>query len=86
MKDNKCLDILSGSVNDKVWLKSCHGLAGNQFFAFAKNHQIITGGNYCVAGNEKKKSIFLARCREGNLMQAWDYDKEVIFGFKIFLV
>lgn len=71
-----CLDIDSTALNGKLFLWSCHGSGGNQFFAFEKSGLIVTVEEICVGVNSQK-GVILVRCSDIDKTQLWSYDEEV---------
>lgn len=75
---NKCTDIRLGHEKDKLWLDTCHGLGGLQFFGFTKDRQFVTMKNICVGADPPLQSVFLRKCSATDTMQKWKYEKDVI--------
>lgn len=44
---DSCLDIFGRKSNENIGFAKCHGLGGNQVFAFTKRNQIMSDDN-CV--------------------------------------
>lgn len=77
--EQKCLDLNTTSLNEKLALYDCHHSGGNQFFAFAKNGQIVTSEEYCVGIEDK--AVILVICAENDKSQRWTYDEKVFLDF-----
>lgn len=77
ISDNSCLDIYTTRLKDPLATFACHGMGGNQFFAFAKSGQIITAEELCVGVSDDESSVTLVSCSEHDSSQLWEYDDEV---------
>lgn len=75
VKDESCLDIYTTELYGQLATFGCHGLGGNQFFAFAKNGQIITVEELCIGVS--KSLVVLVQCDESDVSQFWKYDDTV---------
>ncbi|XP_026687184.1 polypeptide N-acetylgalactosaminyltransferase 5-like, partial [Diaphorina citri] len=64
----------SGSIL-KVGMSYCHGLGGNQVFAYTKRHQIMSDDN-CLDVPHPGGPVNLIRCHGMGGNQAWEYDLE----------
>uniref|UniRef100_A0A2S2NUP5 Polypeptide N-acetylgalactosaminyltransferase n=1 Tax=Schizaphis graminum TaxID=13262 RepID=A0A2S2NUP5_SCHGA len=71
----QCLDTMSRKSGEKVGMSYCHGLGGNQVFAYTKRSQIMSDDN-CLDASNIVGPVSLIRCHglEGN--QAWVYDSK----------
>lgn len=63
-------------ANEKVGSSYCHGLGGNQVFAYSKRHQIMSDDN-CLDAANPKGPVNLVRCHGMQGNQEWIYDDEV---------
>lgn len=75
--DKRCIDIINGLV-----MFNCHGLGGNQFFAFSKEGQIISVEEKCLGVSHGRSTVTLFRCTEPDSTQFWKYDDKVSMIFK----
>ncbi|XP_050535086.1 polypeptide N-acetylgalactosaminyltransferase 5 isoform X1 [Daktulosphaira vitifoliae] len=73
----QCLDTMSRKSGEKVGMSYCHGLGGNQVFAYTKRSQIMSDDN-CLDSANTSGPVNLIRCHglEGN--QAWVYDEQAL--------
>lgn len=67
---------MSRKANEKVGSSYCHGLGGNQVFAYTKRHQIMSDDN-CLDSASPRGPVNLVRCHGMLGNQEWKYDKEV---------
>ncbi|XP_065220066.1 polypeptide N-acetylgalactosaminyltransferase 5 isoform X2 [Planococcus citri] len=72
-----CLDTLSRKSGEKVGMTYCHGLGGNQVFAYTKRAQIMSDDN-CLDVASPVGSVNLIRCHGMGGNQAWVYDEELM--------
>lgn len=63
-------------ANEKIGSSYCHGLGGNQVFAYTKRHQIMSDDN-CLDAAHPRGPVNLVRCHGMGGNQEWIYDKEV---------
>lgn len=75
--DESCLDIYTAKTNGEFSTFGCHGMGGNQFFAFAKSGQIVTAEDLCVGISIKHKTTTLVECDDHDRAQLWKYDDRV---------
>ena len=70
---SRCLDTMSRKSGQKVGVSYCHGLGGNQVFAYTKSKQIMADDN-CLDAAGADATVKLVRCHglEGN--QAWIFN------------
>ncbi|VVC28398.1 Nucleotide-diphospho-sugar transferases,Glycosyltransferase 2-like,Ricin B, lectin [Cinara cedri] len=75
IETQQCLDTMSRKSGEKVGMSYCHGLGGNQVFAYTKRSQIMSDDN-CLDASNIIGPVNLIRCHglEGN--QAWVYDSK----------
>ncbi|XP_050425179.1 polypeptide N-acetylgalactosaminyltransferase 5 isoform X1 [Adelges cooleyi] len=73
----QCLDTMARKSGEKVGMSFCHGLGGNQVFAYTKRAQIMSDDN-CLDSANMLGPVNLVRCHglEGN--QAWVYDTKTL--------
>jgi len=71
---NKCLDTMSRKAGQKVGVSYCHGLGGNQVFAYTKTKQIMADDN-CLDAAGADAPVKLVRCHGLGGNQAWVFDK-----------
>ncbi|KPM06531.1 Ricin-type beta-trefoil lectin domain containing protein 1 [Sarcoptes scabiei] len=57
----KCLDTFGRKSGENIALGQCHGLGGNQVFAYTKRQQIMSDDN-CLDATSMKSPIKLVRC------------------------
>ncbi|XP_046987691.1 polypeptide N-acetylgalactosaminyltransferase 5 isoform X2 [Schistocerca americana] len=67
-----CLDTLGRKGGEKVGMSYCHGLGGNQVFAYTKRQQIMSDDN-CLDASSRKGPVMLVRCHGMGGNQAWVY-------------
>lgn len=67
-------------ANEKVGSSYCHGLGGNQVFAYTKRQQIMSDDN-CLDSASPRGPVNLVRCHGMLGNQEWKYDTEVREGF-----
>ena len=69
----RCLDTMGRKAGTRVGLSACHGLGGNQVFAFTQSRQIMND-DHCLdaAGSGSEVRIMKCHGRRGN--QAWSHD------------
>lgn len=65
------------AANEKLGSGYCHGLGGNQVFAYTKRHQIMSDDN-CLDASHAEGPINLIRCHGMGGNQEWTYDEDVI--------
>lgn len=51
VESQNCLDTMGRKSNEKVGSSYCHGLGGNQVFAYTKRQQIMSDDNCLDASN-----------------------------------
>lgn len=71
-----CLDTMGRKANEPIGSSYCHGLGGNQVFAYTKRHQIMSDDN-CLDAAQPKGPVKLVRCHGMAGNQEWRYDNEV---------
>jgi len=70
-----CLDTMSRKGGENVGISYCHGLGGNQVFAYTKRQQIMSDDN-CLDATGNDGLVKLIRCHGMAGNQAWNYDSE----------
>lgn len=63
-------------ANEPIGSSYCHGLGGNQVFAYTKRHQIMSDDN-CLDAAHPRGPVKLVRCHGMQGNQEWKYDEEV---------
>lgn len=63
-------------ANEKIGSSYCHGLGGNQVFAYTKRNQIMSDDN-CLDAAHPRGPVNLVRCHGMGGNQEWKYDEEV---------
>lgn len=61
---------------EKVGSSYCHGLGGNQVFAYTKRQQIMSDDN-CLDASNANGPVNLVRCHGMGGNQEWNYDENV---------
>lgn len=74
---HNCLDTMGRKSGEALGLSYCHGLGGNQVFAYTKRQQIMSDDN-CLDSASAKGPVKLVRCHGMGGNQAWNYNEEVI--------
>jgi polypeptide N-acetylgalactosaminyltransferase len=67
---------------EKVGSSYCHGLGGNQVFAYTKRQQIMSDDN-CLDASSANGPVNLVRCHGMGGNQEWSYDEEVSIKLEI---
>lgn len=70
-----CLDTFGRKSGENIAMSRCHGLGGNQVFAYTKRKQIMSDDN-CMDASGPSAPIKLVRCHGMGGNQAWLYDEE----------
>ena len=70
---HNCLDTMGRKSGDQVGLSFCHGLGGNQVFAYTKRQQVMSDDN-CLDSASKDGPVKLVRCHGMGGNQAWNYN------------
>lgn len=76
METQNCLDTMGRKANEKIGSSYCHGLGGNQVFAYTKRHQVMSDDN-CLDAAHPRGPVNLVRCHGMGGNQEWVYDEEV---------
>lgn len=61
---------------ERVGSSYCHGLGGNQVFAYTKRHQVMSDDN-CLDAANSRGPVNLVRCHGMMGNQEWKYDTAV---------
>lgn len=77
VKTQNCLDTMSRKSGEKVGVSYCHGLGGNQVFAYTKRSQVMSDDN-CLDVASPGGPVNLIRCHGMGGNQAWVYDNELM--------
>ncbi|CAG9112060.1 unnamed protein product [Plutella xylostella] len=72
---SNCLDTNGGKSGQPVGMGYCHGMGGNQVFAYTKRHQIMSDDN-CLDAAHPRGPIKLIRCHGMRGNQDWTYDAQ----------
>lgn len=70
-----CLDTLGRKSGEQVGMSYCHGLGGNQVFAYTKRQQIMSDDN-CLDAASPDGPIKLVRCHGMGGNQNWVYSEK----------
>lgn len=70
-----CLDTLGRKNNENLGMSYCHGLGGNQVFAYTKRQQVMSDDN-CLDAASPDGPVKLVRCHGMGGNQAWIYNDE----------
>lgn len=76
METQNCLDTMGRKANEAIGSSYCHGLGGNQVFAYTKRHQVMSDDN-CLDAAHPRGPVKLVRCHGMQGNQEWKYDEEV---------
>jgi len=71
---HNCLDTMGRKSGEEVGLSYCHGLGGNQVFAYTKRQQVMSDDN-CLDAAGPDGPVKLVRCHGMGGNQAWVYNK-----------
>ncbi|XP_026321699.1 polypeptide N-acetylgalactosaminyltransferase 5 isoform X2 [Hyposmocoma kahamanoa] len=70
---SNCLDTLGGKAGQPLGMGYCHGMGGNQVFAYTKRKQIMSDDN-CLDAANPRGPVKLIRCHGMRGNQEWTYD------------
>nr|CAD7595837.1 unnamed protein product [Timema genevievae] len=70
-----CLDTLGRKGGENLGMSYCHGLGGNQVFAYTKRQQIMSDDN-CLDASSQDGPVKLVRCHGMGGNQAWVYSNQ----------
>lgn len=71
---HNCLDTMGRKSGEEVGMSYCHGLGGNQVFAYTKRQQVMSDDN-CLDAAGAEGPVKLVRCHGMGGNQAWVYSK-----------
>lgn len=75
VETSQCLDTYGKKSGDSVYIGNCHGLGGNQVFAYTKRQQIMADDS-CMDASSPSGPVKLIRCHNMGGNQMWVYDKD----------
>ena len=75
INSNMCLDTYGRKSGENAALSICHGLGGNQVFAYTKRKQIMADDN-CLDAQGQRGSVKLIRCHGMGGNQEWLYNHQ----------
>jgi len=67
-----CLDTMGRKSGEMLGMGYCHGLGGNQVFAYTKRQQVMSDDN-CMDATSSSTNVKLVRCHGLGGNQAWHY-------------
>ncbi|KAL2723126.1 polypeptide N-acetylgalactosaminyltransferase 5 isoform X2 [Vespula maculifrons] len=70
-----CLDTMGRRTGEVVGISYCHGLGGNQVFAYTKRQQIMSD-DMCLDAASPQGPVKIVRCHGMGGNQAWAYNEE----------
>jgi len=75
-EDNQfCLDTMARKSGEAVGMGYCHGLGGNQVFAYTKRQQVMSDDNCLDSTGSSSGAVKLVRCHGPGGNQAWHYSQ-----------
>lgn len=78
-----CLDTMGRKYGEKIGVSYCHGLGGNQVFAYTKRQQIMSD-DLCLDASNANGPVNMVRCHNMGGNQEWIYDSDVSFSLYLF--
>lgn len=75
INSNMCLDTYGRKSGENAALSICHGLGGNQVFAYTKMKQIMADDN-CLDAQNQRGPVKLIRCHGMGGNQEWLYNHQ----------
>lgn len=75
INSNICLDTYGRKSGENAALSHCHGLGGNQVFAYTKRKQIMADDN-CLDAQSQRGPVKLIRCHGMGGNQEWLYNHQ----------
>jgi len=75
VNSNLCLDTYGRKSGEPAALSACHGLGGNQVFAYTKRKQIMADDN-CLDAQGQRGPVKLIRCHGMGGNQEWMYNHQ----------
>ncbi|XP_043222091.1 polypeptide N-acetylgalactosaminyltransferase 5-like isoform X2 [Amphibalanus amphitrite] len=73
----QCLDTMGRKGGEPVGAGFCHGLGGNQVFAYTKRGQVMSDDN-CLDAASGDSPVKMVRCHGMGGNQHWKYDKSTM--------
>jgi len=70
---NLCLDTMGKKENENVGIFTCHGMGGNQVWAYTGNNEIRCD-DICLDVAKKGTAVKMIKCHHLKGNQLWDYD------------
>ncbi|KAL5279654.1 GALNT1 family protein [Megaselia abdita] len=70
-----CLDTMGRKYGEKIGVSYCHGLGGNQVFAYTKRQQIMSD-DLCLDASNANGPVNMVRCHNMGGNQEWVYDSD----------
>ncbi|XP_069980712.1 polypeptide N-acetylgalactosaminyltransferase 5 isoform X1 [Penaeus vannamei] len=70
-----CLDTLGRKSGENLGTSYCHGLGGNQVFAYTKRQQVMSDDN-CLDASNPSGPVKLVRCHGMGGNQMWTYNDQ----------
>ncbi|XP_034244463.1 polypeptide N-acetylgalactosaminyltransferase 5 isoform X1 [Thrips palmi] len=74
VETQNCLDTMGHKSGENLGVSYCHGLGGNQVFAYTRRQQIMSDDN-CLDATSPEGPVKLVRCHGMGGNQLWVYDK-----------
>ncbi|XP_033227598.1 polypeptide N-acetylgalactosaminyltransferase 5 isoform X2 [Belonocnema kinseyi] len=74
VETRNCLDTMGRRTGENVGISYCHGLGGNQVFAYTKRQQIMSD-DMCLDAASPQGPVKIVRCHGMGGNQAWVYDE-----------
>ena len=71
---HNCLDTMGRKSGEEVGMSYCHGLGGNQVFAYTRRQQVMSDDN-CLDAAGPNSPVKLVRCHGMGGNQAWVFNK-----------
>ncbi|XP_046465255.1 polypeptide N-acetylgalactosaminyltransferase 5 isoform X2 [Neodiprion pinetum] len=75
VETGNCLDTMGRRTGENVGISYCHGLGGNQVFAYTKRQQIMSD-DMCLDAANPQGPVKIVRCHGMGGNQAWVYNDE----------
>lgn len=75
VETHTCLDTMGRRTGENVGISYCHGLGGNQVFAYTKRQQIMSD-DMCLDAASPQGPVKIVRCHGMGGNQAWVYNDE----------
>lgn len=75
VETRNCLDTMGRKSDENVGVTYCHGLGGNQVFAYTKRQQIMSD-DMCLDAVSPHKPVKIVRCHGMAGNQAWVYNNQ----------